>query len=238
MRRRDRTALRPSKSFSFRKYYFIPFWPQPNLIPRDPRRKDRFENIAVFGYGVATEFLEPSFQRGLNELGLRLVIASRHNAELWSDYSDIDAVLADRAYYENNKWQAFKKDTFDWKPASKLINAWHAGVPAVLGPESAYRAERRSELDYIEVDSLDKALNAFRRLRDDIGLRHRMVENGRIRARETSAENMVKKWEDFIINVAVPSYRAWCAAPAWRRKLFFIQCDFGKMKQLLKGPLK
>ena len=37
------------------------------------------------------------------------------------------------------------------KPPSKLFNSWLAGVPAVLGHESAYRAERRSDLDYIEV---------------------------------------------------------------------------------------
>ena len=28
---------------------FIPHWPQPNLIPRDPARGDRFETLAYFG---------------------------------------------------------------------------------------------------------------------------------------------------------------------------------------------
>jgi hypothetical protein len=39
--------------------------------------------------------------------------------------------------------------------AIKLYNCWHAGVPAVLGAESAFRANRRSDLDYLEVQSLD-----------------------------------------------------------------------------------
>ena len=28
---------------------FIPLWPHPNLIPRDPARSDRFENVCFFG---------------------------------------------------------------------------------------------------------------------------------------------------------------------------------------------
>src|SRR5436309_1927650 len=68
------------------------------------------------------------------------------------------------------------------KPASKLVNAWLAGVPALLGPEIAYRELRRSELDYCEVSSLAEAQAAVDRLLGDPGLYNAMVENGRARA--------------------------------------------------------
>ena len=42
-----------------------------------------------------------------------------------------------------------------------------AGVPALLGCESAYQAERRNEYDYFEVHSADEVLETLLRLRGD-----------------------------------------------------------------------
>jgi hypothetical protein len=54
---------------------------------------------------------------------------------MWHDYSTDDLVLAVRDLTE--------KDALV-KPASKLVNAWIAGVPALLGPEPAF-ANRDSQ---------------------------------------------------------------------------------------------
>ena len=43
---------------------------------------------------------------------------------------------------------------------SKLINAWLAGCPGILGPESAFQQLRESELDYIEARTVDDIVNA------------------------------------------------------------------------------
>src|SRR5262249_14750818 len=138
---------------------------------------------------------ETLWSRRLSELGLNWAIVPRHR---WNDYSDVDAVVAIRS---------FSGRDFGYKPATKLYNAWHAGVPSVLGHESAYIAERRSDLDYLEARNFDEAVEALRRLRDDRGLRRAMVENGRSRAIESSFERIAGRWAELLTNVAMPAWR-------------------------------
>ena len=182
-------------------YYYIPLWSQPGLIPRDPKRSDRFETISYFGTGgnLAPELLSPSWSKQLEALDLEWHFKNRYE---WNNYSDVDCVVAIRSFKDYN--------IAVWKPATKLYNAWHAGVPAILTPEPAFQEQRRSELDYIEVTSVNETIAALKRLRDDKELRNAMIENGRIRAQETKPEKLVARWKDFIVNVAVPAYERWC----------------------------
>lgn len=195
------------------KSVYMPHWRQPGLIPRNATRSDKFENVAYFGHerNLAPELKESNWNEQLNELGLNFQIVNR---DRWHDFSDVDVVLAVRSF-----------DTQDYanKPATKLYNTWHAGVPAILGCETAYQAERKSELDYIEVNSLNEVLVALKRLRDDKNFRDAMVENGRIRAEETQLKNVVKKWRNFIVEVGVPAYENWCNTSRWKQKTLFQQ---------------
>lgn len=63
-----------------------------------------------------------AFQDALRQRGVRFV--NRFQGE-WHDYQHVDAVLAIRDC---------PPVVLATKPASKLINAWKAGVPALLGP--------------------------------------------------------------------------------------------------------
>lgn len=193
--------------------HYIPLWPQPGLIRRDSKRNLRFENVAYFGNerNLAPELKAPSWQEQLSHLGLRWYVVSRN---AWNDYSDVDVILAVRP---------FKRNAHLEKPATKLFNAWHAGVPAILGCESAFQAERKSELDYIEVATPAEALSALKRLRDDQEWRQAMVENGRIRAKETQVANLVNQWRNFITDIAVPAYERWCSASSWTRQTFLMR---------------
>lgn len=109
--------------------YYIPHWFQPGLIPRHPERGDRFENIAFFGKeeNLAPELKQPSWNEQLQALGLSWHIVS---SDKWNDYSYVDAVLAVR--------ELNIQATYTSKPATKLYNAWQAGVPAILGCDSAF----------------------------------------------------------------------------------------------------
>jgi hypothetical protein len=191
--------------------YYISNWPQPGLIPRKPERGDRFENIAYFGIekNLAPELRDPAWSKQLKDIGLNWQVVSR---DRWNDFSDIDAIFAVRNFGQKTDYQ--------WKPASKLVNAWLAGVPAILGCESAYQAERQSELDYLEVNSVDEAINALKRLRDDKELRQRMVENGRIRAEFTTPEQLTQRWRKFLMDVAIPEYDRWCRASQLTQQIY------------------
>jgi hypothetical protein len=192
--------------------YFMPYWPQPGAIPRDASRGDRFENIAYVGreMNLAPELLDPSWQEKLKALGLQWQVISARDR--WNDYSQIDAILAVRSFN--------RPSDYHWKPAAKLYNAWHAGVPAIIGVDSAYRAERQSKLDYIEVKSPSEAIAALVRLRDDTDWRHAMVENGKIRAQETTPETLVLRWKNLLTDVVVPAYHRWSNSSNLTRQAF------------------
>lgn len=194
-------------------YHFIPHWRQTGLIPRDPSRGDRFENVAYFGLNVnlAPELRSEAWESAVKSLGLSWQIIE---PERWNDYRDIDAIVAVRH---------FQKQEFTYKPALKLYNAWHAGIPAILGCETSFQSERKSELDYLEVNSLDETIAALKRLRDDVDLRRAMVANGSVRAEATTPAQLTLEWESFFKDVAFPVYEQWSTASDISRKSFLFQ---------------
>jgi len=178
---------------------YIPPWPQIGIIPRSKSRGDLFRTIAYIGWqhNLAAELRSHSWQSALNLRGLEFLQITGNEGNDWRDYGQIDAILAVRSFSQN--------DYYD-KPALKLFNAWHAGVPAILGAESAYQAERRSELDYIEVMSVDETLSALELLADNKHLREKIVNNGWMRAKETQPEVITSRWVEFFTEIAIPAY--------------------------------
>jgi hypothetical protein len=200
-----------TKLFTLWRGYFMPLWMQPGLIPRNSERGDRFEVAAFFGreHNLAAELRGSSWQAELQNLGLAWRVVPR---ERFYDYGNVDVVVAVRSFAND--------DLYVYKPPSKLHNAWCAGVPAILGPESAYRAARQTELDYIEVCSPEEALTALRRLRDQVHVRQEMMRNGERRASEFRSERIVELWRGLLCNQLVSAYKRWRAAPGWMRSAF------------------
>lgn len=178
--------------------FFIPHWPQPGLLPRDPSRGSTIENI-VFkgGFGsLHADFRSDRWNRYLEDRGLNFHIASAEtegHIPTWHDYTTADLNLAVRPPYHDG-------GLYYDKPASKLVNAWHAGVPSLLGPEYAYRELRSSPLDYIEVNSVDEAMTAIDRLLDNPNLYQKMVERSRQRASELTVERITERWAEVLFD--------------------------------------
>lgn len=183
--------------------FFIPHWPQPGLIARDPARGSAIETIAFKGFlaNLHPAFRDDEWQRYLREARLRwLADATPYKRDgvdaaalEWNDFRTVDLILAVR----DPDPQLHPR-----KPATKLCNAWLAGVPALLGPEVAYRELRRSPLDYIEVSSPAEARAAIARLRADPGLYAAMVANGHARSREFDAPAVAARWHEFLFTRA------------------------------------
>jgi glycosyltransferase involved in cell wall biosynthesis len=182
-----------------RRRFFLPHWPQPGLVPRDPARGARIERVAYKGYeaNLHPEFRSPSWGEFLRENGIEWLVdavefagaATDRSAVEWPDFRTIDLIVAVRPPERKQRTS---------KPATKLVNAWLAGVPALLGPEYAFREIRRSELDYLEVASAAEARAAVERLRRDPGLYRAMVENGRARAAEFTADAILPRWVELL----------------------------------------
>lgn len=189
--------------------YFIPLWPQTGLIGRDPNRGDRFENAAFFGHTkreIAPQLLAPEWQSELNNIGVRWTIQP---ADLWNDYSNVDVFVGVRS---------FTKKPYFHKPFTKLLNAWRAGVPAILGQDSAFKLIRRSELDYLEVTTEKELFEAIQRLKQDKGLREAMVAHGAVRAQELNNEDIVRKWRILLEEFVPQAWSKWREAANYRER--------------------
>jgi len=189
--------------------FFVPHWPQPGLVPRDPKRGSRLRTAAFTGHApnLHPDFQSPRWHDFLASLGIawrdEVMPWAGQEASYascrWNDFSEIDALVAVR-----KRWG----DPYPRKPASKLANAWHAGVPAILGPEYAYERLRRSELDFLAVSSFEETMAAVRRLHREPALYDAMVKNGRARFREVCAEAVTRRWASVLFDALVPAARA------------------------------
>jgi hypothetical protein len=185
---------------------YLPQWPQPGIIARDPKRKDKLENIAFFGRQVNLdgEISGVGFQTLLKRRGLHFV----HDEKRWHDYREIDAIVALRRIPEIEVCT---------KPASKLTNAWLAGVPAVLGDEPAYVELRKHPYDYLAVASPQEILGALDRLRQKREYT-KFKEHGQWRAQEFTREKTLRKWVALLEKSVVPVFLS-TRGPVGKRKI-------------------
>jgi hypothetical protein len=167
---------------------YIPQWPQPAIIPRDPSRRG-ISRLGFFGHvsiNLSPEFRCDAFQQSLHQLGCQLVLRGRAATEVnWSDYSTIDLVLSVRTIPPSHLML---------KPVNKLSNAWLAQVPALIGSEPAIKSIRRDPLDYIEIRQPADALFAVQELRENPSLYRQMVEHGMKRAAEYGPDAVAARW--------------------------------------------
>lgn len=220
----------PAEVSPFNHSYYLPHWPQPGLIPRQSARGERFETLAYFGHinNLAPELQAPAWQQQLAQIGLNWQpIIDRHCSfeevdqidPRWNDYSNIDAIVAVRSFD--------RRQTYLNKPATKLVNAWLAGVPAVLGAESAYQAEGQANINYLEVTSLTQLLAALRQLKASPVLRQALVRQGTLAAQPFLPERLTAKWRQFLEDVAVPVWFRWCEQPRWHQQWLVTQTFWG-----------
>ena len=168
---------------------FMPHWPQPNLIPRNPARGDAFETMAFFGdeQNLAPELRTEAFKNELREVcGLQLRI---QKANEWHDYSVIDAVLAVRDFSSARHLH---------KPATKLYNAWIAGVPFISGRDSACAAEAKDGIEYFTARSKTELLELLAHLKKNPALRKATVEAGQKKSTSRNRDAVRRLWVDFL----------------------------------------
>mgnify|MGYP000956370967 CR=1 FL=1 len=197
----------------YNNYAYIPPWPQVALVPRNIQRGNRFSTIGYFGYpeNLTSNFKESSFLSAITNQGLSFYIP---NPQHWNDFSNIDAIVGIRNFGRNNE--------FINKPALKLYNAWLAGIPAIMGYESAYRSEGMPSQDYLEATSPREVLEHLSNLKKDLYLRHQLVDNGRQKVKEFTAERTVHRWIDLIEGKIIPDYLYWRYSTFKRQSLKII----------------
>ncbi|GAA4753446.1 glycosyltransferase [Flavisolibacter ginsenosidimutans] len=208
-------------------WHYIPHWPQPEIKKRDSGRKDCFENIAFFGHDdqLDASLRSEAFFLVAKNMGLNFIIRNK----AFNDYSDVDAVIAVRE---------FSREPFFYKPASKLVNGWLAGVPVIGGADSAFAALRQSELDYLLVHSKDELLSALQTLKASPELRRQMAQNGLERAHAFTEETILLQWEELLFKKIPLYYEQWVEKGFWEKQLFHCDVFFSRSYRSLKKKLK
>ena len=190
---------------------FMPLWPHPNLLPRDPARLDRFENVCFFGESsnLAPELADRRWKDKLRgELGLNFII---WGADRWHDYREADCIVAIRS---------FGRSSYIHKPATKLYNAWLAGVPFIGGMDSAYAADGEPGGDFLQAATPGELFGHLRRLQDELSLRKRLVAAGAISGRGFSFDATLERWKR-LLGETVPDLAArWRNKSSSERRLF------------------
>lgn len=183
----------------------IPHWPQPGLLPRDSSRGSSVSQLTFKGepWNLDARFQSPDFIRSLAEMGVVFDLPKSDqsaNSSRWFDYSKSDAVIAVRNLTEQDA---------SIKPASKLINAWIAGLPAFLGPEPAFQELRRSALDYIEVREASEVLDELQKMKNNPRYYAAIVANGFDRAVDFSSDNIAIQWQELFDGPIKEAYLRW-----------------------------
>ncbi|MGK7950494.1 MAG: glycosyltransferase [Xenococcaceae cyanobacterium] len=194
--------------------YYIPHWTQPGLITRVQERGTLVKNLAFMGSrsNFTQELKSERWIKALETLGCQWYPIFEPSK--WNDYSNIDVVVAVRS---------FDGQTYNHKPASKVVNSWLAGVTAIVAPESAFMAIRKSELDFLAVNSLDETIEAVKSLKNNPELYLSMIKNGKDRAQEFSEDQIRKQWITFFKKYAFVEYEKWLSMSIFQRYYLFLR---------------
>jgi hypothetical protein len=211
--------------------HYIPHWPQPYLQARNKARGSTVKNVAFMGTrsNLTEEFKSDRWISALEEIGCQWTPI--FSPAQWSDYSEVDVIVAVRS---------FDGRTYPYKPASKLINAWKAGVPAILTPESAFVGLRKSDLDFLSIHSIEDAIDAVVKLKTNPELYASIINNGLTRAQEASDEKIIEDWLTFVEHHVFPEYAKWHEASEVSKIILFgkryFRLKIDRMKNRIFGP--
>jgi hypothetical protein len=223
---------------SFRRFFInsapVQYWPQPSIIKRDISRGNKLRN--VFYMGKSEQFISGVNQlhNKILKLGMNFIIAPR---EEWNDYSKADVILAVRPEKSSKNGTVPSNLALNKKPASKLINAWIANVPAILSPDPAYLDIKKNKYDFLEAANVSEIINQLKTLKSNSFLYRKMVINSKKRASQIKPELIAIQWRLIIEKKIIPDYNVWKNSKFKRLStLFFRVISYPKLiKYILKN---
>ncbi len=181
--------------------FFICYWPQAELIPRNLQRENKIETLSYFGGpgGLSPVFKDELFKKKLSVLGVALNIC--YEPKGWNDYSQTDLVIGVRNHHHPLLIKT--------KPSSKLVNTWQAGCVALLGKEPAFQAVGKVGEDYFEVDTPEDVLRIVQYLKNNPEIYQNMRDLGREKYKEYSFEAIQEQWIKLLTGPVSEAFDLW-----------------------------
>ncbi len=178
---------------------WVPHWPQPGLLSRDPRR-DGFRNVVFFGLPRNLARGADWWTRVCRRHGMNFDVRP---PERWNDYRDVDVAIGVRQF-------GFKR--FSNKPPTKLFNAWLARSVFIAGADSAYPQVGEPGREFLvgaDEKSIDQYLD---RLSKESGFGEDIIRNGSERVKVVgSRAAAVERWSSVLDNQVERAFREWSA---------------------------
>ncbi len=207
---------------------FIPFWVQPELIKRDPIRN--FVKRVAYSGQIWNGNLAGSIQTWKEKFLVHNLEFTTLEEGSWHDMSQVDILIGIRS---------FDKKEYNNKPATKLVNAWHAHIPFVGGNDSAFKQVGTSGEDYLLANTLESAIEAAVLLKNDEQLYAKIVENGVRRTKLYNNETISEKWKLALSGPVLHRYNQWKKSGVYEsiRFHFFLTISKSshKSKKLVKS---
>lgn len=181
---------------------WIHHWPQPGLIGRSSEIT-RVRKVAYVGqtYNGNLALDVETWRAQCRQQGFEFSAPGSGN---WFDMSSYDACIAIRS---------FDRRGYDNKPASKLINAWLAGLPLIGGYDSAYAQIGRPGEDYLLAETMEQTLNWLIKLDAEPDFRAALVARGRARAVEFDNDAVAALWRAALEGPIAQRFAWWQAHP-------------------------
>ena len=164
------------------KHSFTPCWPQIGQLSRETSRTD----VTRVAYQGALNFTDLDQDRINLDLRGEGITFELLDAGKWRNLEDVDVLVGIRSFGT----QEYKR-----KPPSKLINAWHAGIPFIGGWDSAYSQIGTPGEDYLRVASYEEMLEKIIELKNNPILYRWMVRAGHKRAVEYTFDSIAQMWK-------------------------------------------
>jgi hypothetical protein len=193
----------------------MPMLPQRGLIRRMPDRGGRIDRLALkcFTHNIPDFVRDPHFEGQLNEIGIDLRIDTEvEQPSRWHDFSDVDAVLCFRRFLPGRDTD----EEYLRKPATKLVNAWCAGVVPIVAPEAGYLELVDDGRDAIVAGDARSIVDALKQLRDNPDPVLRVIAAGQIKAERWATERVLDEWQQLLGSDLPRSTRAHPLASAAR----------------------
>jgi hypothetical protein len=204
--------------------FFIPHWPQPGLIPRNRARGTMIETAAYFGHDWSIPEWMKSEGQLSESLGLFGLKYQLHN-KVWNDYGQVDIALAFRDEADI---------VLEQKPATKVTNAWLAGVIPIVYPEPEYARIVNHGVNGFLASTFQESVDWIKLLVREPEYVRAIQNAASDAAASYSRQYVTKQWMDFFIEEAIPRYRHWMGQGKGVDRLFRYLLRYRRQHQIEK----
>jgi hypothetical protein len=199
-----RVVAHPALAMSPRDTW-LPLLPQRGIVPR--RGGPRLRTVGYMGLAENSPkwLLDGTLETQLARVGVGLYVACAPDDPQgrqvnWNDFEHVDVSLCLRA--DSMRFRP------EFKPPTKLINAWVAGCVPLAGPEPGYLAiGTPDDTLFLAEASAEAVAEAVAKLVASKEEFQRLLDGGRRRAEEFCTASIVDRWWEYLGTVPTSKCR-------------------------------